>query len=110
MVDLGSLDKIPQLQKMTRQPVNSLMGLCRWVKAVKFNSWSVLLVLFRKDTCFLESAIYLSMWPDVLKILGNVHLARVCFSSNCFILKLFPEKPMSPIKPELLFSSTRLLR
>lgn len=50
------------------------------------------------------------MWPDVLKLLGNVHLACVCFSSNCFIFKLFPEKPMSPIKPELLFPSTRLLR
>lgn len=49
-------------------------------------SWSVLPILFRKDTwIFLESAIYLSMWPDVLKILGNVHLACICFSSILFL-------------------------
>lgn len=28
MVDLENLDKIPQLQKLTRKPVNYLTGLC----------------------------------------------------------------------------------
>lgn len=100
-VDLGHLNNVPQLQKMTTKSVNCLTGLCHsGSKQWSLKSYSVLPVLFRKCSILINIA-----WCP--KDSGKCPFGMCLLLSNCSILKRFSEKPMSPIKPELLLPSKR---